>query len=64
MVESCSDGPNFERHSKTEPPNPSKSDHIVPTWIPMYWFRFQMVGTKAVAMVPIIILPKHPKYEH
>ena len=52
----------FEWYSKTEQPNYFKSDQTAPpSWIPMYWFCFWWLGTKAVAMVPIILIRNHPE---
>ena len=43
-------GSDFEWHSKAEQPGHSKSDQIAASWITIYWFSLQMLGTIAVSM--------------
>ena len=56
-------GSDFEWHSKAEQPGHSKSDQIAASWITIYWFSLQMLGT-AVSMFPVIPTPNHPKPKH
>ena len=68
MVESCTmlNGFDFKWHSKTEQPNHSKSDQIAFSLDSYLLVPFLMVGTISIAvtMIPIILIPNHPKLEH
>ena len=56
-------GSDFKWHSKTDQPDYSKFDQIARI-LDSYWFHFQMVVAIALALVPIILIPDHPKSKH
>ena len=56
-------GSDFKWHSKTDQPDYSKFDQIARI-LDSYWFHFHMVVAIALALVPIILIPDHPKSKH